>query len=76
MTPIQCRMARAALGWTLKDLSKHADVAVSTANHFEKARHVHENSIASMRAALEESNEIQFVTDQGVFHIKKKDNVG
>ena len=74
MTPIQCRMARAALGWTLKDLAARADIAISTANHFEKNRPVHENSIKLMRAALEENNEIQFVTDQGVFHVKKNAN--
>lgn len=72
VTPTQCRMARAALGWTLKDLSTRADVSISTANHYEKSRHVHEKSVESIKAALEESNEIQFVTDQGVFHIKKK----
>ena len=74
MTPTQCRMARAALGWTIRSLADRANVAPSTINHFEKGRHVHENSIMSIETILTESNEIQFVTDQGVFYVKKNDS--
>ncbi len=35
MTPAQCRMARAALDWTLTELSQAAGVGVSTINRFE-----------------------------------------
>ena len=74
MTPTQCRMARAALGWTIRSLADRANVAPSTINHFEKGRHVHEDSIKAIEATFAESNEIQFVTDQGVFHVKKNAN--
>jgi ribosome-binding protein aMBF1 (putative translation factor) len=35
ITPQQSRMARAALGWTVRDLAAKAQVAVATVNRFE-----------------------------------------
>ena len=78
MTPTQCRMARAALGWSLKDLARHADLSISTINTFEKEdpeRQIHKTSVVAVRIAIEGSGEIQFVTDQGVFYLKKNPNV-
>lgn len=64
-------MARAALGWTIRSLADRANVASSTVVHYEKGRDVHANSIKSLETILTASNEIQFVTDQGVFYVKK-----
>ena len=67
-------MARAALGWSLKDLARHADLSISTINAFEKEdpeRQIHKTSVVAVRIAIEGSGEIQFVTDQGVFYLKK-----
>jgi len=65
-------MARAALNWTIRDLAEFADVATSTINHFEKGRHVHEKSVDTILATFLKTEEIQFVAEQGVFHVKKK----
>jgi transcriptional regulator with XRE-family HTH domain len=35
MNPVQSRMARAALGWTIVDLARAADVSTNTVNRFE-----------------------------------------
>jgi ribosome-binding protein aMBF1 (putative translation factor) len=39
ITPIQCKMARAALGWSTKDLSERAHVAGDIVVRFENGRH-------------------------------------
>ncbi|MDO9713637.1 helix-turn-helix domain-containing protein [Paracraurococcus lichenis] len=33
--PVQSRMARAALGWSLQDLAREADLGIATVNRFE-----------------------------------------
>lgn len=33
--PIQSRMARAALGWSLQDLAREADLGIATVSRFE-----------------------------------------
>jgi transcriptional regulator with XRE-family HTH domain len=35
ITPVQCRMARAAIGWGVRDLAAKAGVSVSTVVRFE-----------------------------------------
>ena len=37
LTPIQIRMARAALGWGVRDLAKKAGLAPNTVSRFETA---------------------------------------
>jgi transcriptional regulator with XRE-family HTH domain len=38
ITPVQSRMARAALGWSVRDLGKSAHIAGATVNRFEMGR--------------------------------------
>jgi transcriptional regulator with XRE-family HTH domain len=38
LTPMQCRMARAGLGWTIAELSKRTGVNRETISHFEIRR--------------------------------------
>ena len=35
ITNVQCRMARAALGWSIRDLASQADVSPNTISNFE-----------------------------------------
>jgi transcriptional regulator with XRE-family HTH domain len=35
MTAVQCRMARASLGWSAQELAKKAGVGLNTVNRFE-----------------------------------------
>jgi transcriptional regulator with XRE-family HTH domain len=46
ITPLQCRMARAGLGWTTRQLADLAKIAPGTINRFEK------NEIDSKTAVL------------------------
>jgi hypothetical protein len=52
MTPIQSRMARAALQWSLHDLAERSGVARITCARFEGGSSVAVASVDAMRAAL------------------------
>lgn len=54
MTPMQCRMARAALQWTVKDLAGKAQVGISTVVRFEAGRG---KPIVATTAAMERTLE-------------------
>jgi len=64
MTPIQSKMARAALGWGIRDLADEADVAVSTVSRFEAGQNINLNSMTAMKEALENAG-IQFIPENG-----------
>jgi transcriptional regulator with XRE-family HTH domain len=53
MKPIQCRMARAALGWSTADLAREARVGANTINRFEAGQDARMSSVNKTRAALE-----------------------
>jgi len=53
MTPVQSRMARAALKWSLSDLADAAGVGRATAARFELGETVAPASVAAMRSAFE-----------------------
>jgi DNA-binding XRE family transcriptional regulator len=54
ITPTQCKMARAALGWSTKDLGKRAHVAGNTVVRFENGRHdANPATIFAIRSAFE-----------------------
>jgi transcriptional regulator with XRE-family HTH domain len=59
MTPEQCRMARAALKWSTKQLAERADVGLNTVNRFEEGGNTQTESVDRMRQALE-NNGIRF----------------
>lgn len=50
MTPTQCRMARAALGWSVRDLAKAADITANTVSSFELSRSVRPATVESMQS--------------------------
>ncbi len=52
MTPDQSRMARAALRWSLTDLSVAAGVGRATAARFELGQAVDDKSVEAMRSAV------------------------
>jgi transcriptional regulator with XRE-family HTH domain len=51
--PVQCRMARAALGWGIRDLAAAAKVAVDTVARFERGDELKERTIDALQRALE-----------------------
>ena len=64
MKPIQCRMARTALSWGVRDLAKAANVAPATVTRFEGGHGVQSRTIDAMRSALEEAG-VEFIPENG-----------
>ena len=62
MTPVQCKMARAAVGWTVRNLATKAKVAPNTVTRFEGAAGTQERTVDAMRGALESAG-VQFIED-------------
>ena len=64
MIPIQCKMARTALGWGVRDLAKFADVAPTTVTRFEGGQPIRPRTIAAMQTTLEAAG-ILFIPPNG-----------
>lgn len=64
MKPFQCRMARAALGWSTQDLAREAGVGVNTVNRFEAGQDARVSSMDKMRVTLEAAG-VQFIPENG-----------
>lgn len=62
MNLTQCRMARAALNWSLDDLAAAASVARRTIARFEAGENVQPDRIEAIRKAMEGQG-IRFLTD-------------
>jgi transcriptional regulator with XRE-family HTH domain len=52
--PIQCRMARAALGLGIRELAAAAKVSMDTVARFERGEELKERTIEALKRALEE----------------------
>ena len=64
MNPVQCKMARAALGLGVRDLAKLADVAPATITRLEGGKEIMPRTVAAIRAALEAAGVI-FIDQNG-----------
>ena len=64
MLAVQCRMARAALGWGVRDLAKQAGVSVDTVTRLEKGDALLPRTVEAIQRALEEAGVI-FVAENG-----------
>lgn len=54
ITSVQCRMGRAALGWSVRDLAEAAEVGTATVHRFELERTIPEvATVEALRQALE-----------------------
>ena len=53
--PIQCRMARAAVGLGIRDLAAAAKVSMDTVARFERGEELKERTIEALQRALEEA---------------------
>src|SRR6516165_5346000 len=52
-TPVQCRMARAALGWGVRELAEAAKVSTDTVARFERGDELKERTSDALQRALE-----------------------
>ncbi|MBK5570992.1 helix-turn-helix transcriptional regulator [Ensifer sp. SSB1] len=64
MMPIQCKMARAALGWGTRDLAKNAGVSPDTIARLERGERLREATIDVVRSAFEKAG-IEFIPENG-----------
>ena len=64
MIPVQCRMARTALGWGVRELAAAAKVSTDTVARFERGETLRERTIQDMQRALEAAG-VEFI-DRGV----------
>jgi transcriptional regulator with XRE-family HTH domain len=64
MNPVQSRMARAALDWTIADLARAADVSINTVNRFESGSDARLSSVDKMRSAMEAAG-VEFIPENG-----------
>jgi transcriptional regulator with XRE-family HTH domain len=62
--PIQSRMARAALGWGVRELAASAKVSVDTVARFERGEELKERTIEAIHRALEAEG-IVFINENG-----------
>ena len=62
--PVQCKMARTALGLGVRDLAVLAKVAQATVSRFEAGEALKERTIDALRAALEAAG-VEFIAENG-----------
>jgi transcriptional regulator with XRE-family HTH domain len=53
LLPVQCRMARAALGMGVRELARAAKVSIDTVVRFEKGLELKERTVEALQRALE-----------------------
>jgi transcriptional regulator with XRE-family HTH domain len=60
LLPVQCKMARVALGWSVKDLAEAAQVSTNTVVRFERGEELKSRTLADLKAALEGAGVVLF----------------
>ena len=64
MLPVQCRMARVALGWGVRELAQAAKVSPDTVARLERGDGLRERTADAVQRALEEAG-VQFIPENG-----------
>ena len=64
LLPVQCRMARAALGWGVRELAAAAKVSIDTVARFERGDELKERTIEALQRVLEAAG-IEFIYGNG-----------
>jgi transcriptional regulator with XRE-family HTH domain len=64
MRPIQLRMARAAVGWGVRELAKEAGVTANTVTRIENGADAKQSTMDRLRQALESAG-IEFIDEYG-----------
>lgn len=61
---VQSKMARAAVGWGVRDLAKEAGVSVDTVSRLERGEELQPRTLAAIQAALEAAG-VEFIPENG-----------
>jgi transcriptional regulator with XRE-family HTH domain len=64
MKPVQLKMARAAIGWGVRDLAKKAGVTANTVTRIENGADAKQSTIDKLRQALEVAG-VEFIDENG-----------
>jgi transcriptional regulator with XRE-family HTH domain len=64
MKPVQCKMARAALGLGVRELAAAARVSPDTIARFERGEELKQRTIEAVQAALEAAG-VEFIPENG-----------
>lgn len=64
MAPVQCKMARVALGWGVRELAIAAQVSANTVTRLERGEDLKPRTVAAIRQALEAAG-IEFIDPNG-----------
>ncbi|MCS0459950.1 helix-turn-helix transcriptional regulator [Rhizobium favelukesii] len=73
MNSVQSKMARAALGWGVRDLAKMSAVAVDTISRLERGEAIMPRTLSAIQSALEVAG-IEFINnDRGDGVVKLRD---
>jgi transcriptional regulator with XRE-family HTH domain len=64
LLPIQCKMARTAVGLGVRELAAAAKVSVDTVVRFEGGENLRERTIDAIRASLEAAG-VEFIPENG-----------
>ena len=64
LQPVQCRMARAALGMGVRELAAAAKVSVDTVARFERGEELKERTVDALQRALEAEG-IKLIDENG-----------
>uniref|UniRef100_UPI0031014FE1 helix-turn-helix domain-containing protein n=1 Tax=Neorhizobium sp. EC2-8 TaxID=3129230 RepID=UPI0031014FE1 len=64
MNSIQCKMARAALGWGVRELARAANVSTQTITRLEAGDQLRDKTIADIERVLIEAG-IEFIPENG-----------
>lgn len=64
MNAIQCKLARTALGWGVRDLAKAADVSQQTVSRLEKGEQLRDSTRDRLKSVLENAG-IEFIPENG-----------
>jgi transcriptional regulator with XRE-family HTH domain len=64
LTPVQSRMARAALGMGVRELAAAAKISTDTVARFERGEELKERTVDAIRRAFEEAG-VEFIDENG-----------
>ena len=62
--PVQCRMARAALGWGVRELAVEAKVSADTVARFERGDDLKQRTVEALQRVLEAAG-VEFISANG-----------
>ncbi len=64
ISPLQCRMARAAVGYGVRDLAKALEMSPNTITRFERGEELKASTVHAIRTALEVAG-VEFIEENG-----------